>query len=205
MAGQYFGESEIRLQNVTDAYSSALERAGKDEVGVALYRVMDRFYDGKNLNHLLTHYSRDYGYELGRRYKKLFFVFIPRPLFPDKPVFTTALGHWYQLVGSGSTPTTFWGESYINFSWFGIIVCSYLLGVFMKCYDSIFIRNAHKPYWCFLYVFSATTVLLLPMQVFVIWVSYLTKFVLIAFLLTQLHSMLGKPVRSVPKYSSISK
>ena len=75
----------------------------------------------------------------------------------------------------------------------------------MKCYDSIFVRYAHKPFWCFIYVFSAITILQLPMQAFVLWVSNLTKFVLIAFVFTCLHSILTGVVRSVPEYSPISK
>lgn len=205
VAGDYFGVSEINIQQMPDAYSAALERAGKDEAEFIVYRMIYRFYDGMNLNHLLIHFSNDYDYELGATYKNILYVFIPRFIYTDKPVFTQALGGWYQLVGSGSTPATFWGESYINFSWFGIIICSYLLGIFVKCYDVLFIRNAHKPYWCFIYVFSAITILQLPMEVFVIWVSNFTKFVLIAFLLTYLHSALAKTVRFSPRYSTITK
>ena len=204
VAGKHFSVSEINLQEVPAAYKDALDLAGKEGVDLTVYRVMYRFYDGMNLNHLLTHYSNDYDYELGSTYKNIPFVIMPRFVYHEKPVFTTALGRWYQLTG-GSTPTTFWGESYINFSWFGIIICSYFLGMFMKCYDYIFIRNAHKPCWCFLYVFGAITILQLPVDVFVVWVSYLTKFVLIAFILTQWHSIFAGSVRFVPKYSPISK
>jgi len=200
VASQYFSVSEINLQKVPDAFRSALDRTEMEEKGSKVYAIIDRFYDGKNLNHLLTHYSHDYNYEFGSTYQNIPYIFIPRFLYHNKPVFTTPLGKWYKLVGGGSTPITFWGESYINFSWFGIIVCSYFLGVFMKCYDYIFIRNAHKPYWCFIYVFGAITILQLPVEAFVIWVSYLTKFVLIAFILTYLHLLFAKSVSVERKY-----
>jgi len=205
VASQYFSVSEINLQKVPDAFLSALDRTEKEEKGSKVYRIMDRFYDGKNLNHLLIHYSHDYNYEFGATYKNILYIFVPKFLYRNKPVFSTSLGKWYQLVGGGSTPITFWGESYINFSWFGIIVCSYLLGIFMKCYDYIFIRNAHKPYWCFIYVFGAITILQLPTEAFVIWVSYLTKFILIAFILTYWHLILKKSVSVEQRHSTVIK
>jgi len=205
VASQYFSVSEINLQKVPDAFLSALDRTEKEEKGSKVYGIMDRFYDGKNLTHLLIHYSHDYNYEFGATYKNILYIFAPRLLYHNKPVFTTPLGKWYKLVGGGSTPITFWGESYINFSWFGIIVCSYLLGVFMKCYDYVFIRNAHKPYWCFIYVFGAITILQLPVEAFVIWVSYLTKFVMIAFILTYWYLILKKSVSVEQRHLTIIK
>lgn len=142
------------------------------------------------------HYSDDYDYELGSTYKNIPFVIIPRFIYPDKPVFTTALGNWYQLVAGGSTPTTFWGESYINFSWLGIIFCSYILGLFMKGFDYLFIRRAHKPYWMYLYIFSTIYIMRLPMQVAVIWVSFLLKAIVLAYMFTWIHEVLKKVTRS---------
>ena len=189
VASEYSAVSEINLQKVPDTYLATFERTSKNDAGLATYNIINRFYDGMNLNHLLIHYSTDFEYEYGSTYKNILYVFVPRFIYTDKPIFTQALGRWYRLVGGGATPTTFLGESYINFSWFGIIICSYLLGILMKYYDYLFIRNSSKPFWCFLYAFGAIIIMQLPVEVFVIWVSYLLKFVVIAFLLTLLHSL----------------
>lgn len=141
------------------------------------------------------HYSHDYDYELASTYKNIPFVFIPRFIYTNKPVFTTALGGWYQLVVGGSTPTTFWGESYINFSWFGIILVSYILGLAMKVYDYIFIKNASKPFWIYLYVFGAIHIMRLPMQVAVVWMNFLLKVIVLAFIFTWVHAFFTRVAR----------
>lgn len=184
VTAQFFRASEINLKATVPALLAASNRVHK---GTVLVNVMDRFYDGRNLEHLLAHYSHDYDYELGSTYKNMPFVFVPRFIYPDKPVFTTALGNWYQLLAGTSTPTTFWGESYINFSWFGIVAMSYLLGLFMKGYDYIFIKRASKRYWVYLYVFSAIHIIRLPVEPAVVWASFLLKTIVLAFMFTQIH------------------
>ena len=158
--------------------------------------IMDRAYDGRSLNYLLMHYSDDYDYELGITYKNIPFVFIPRFIYPDKPVFTTPLDYWYKLIAGGSSPITFWGESYINFSWFGIIFMSYILGLGMKSYDSFFAKRISKPYWLYLYCFSLLFILRFPMQAAVVWVSDLLKTIVLAFFFTGLHTIVlsGKKI-----------
>ena len=193
VASSFFKVSEINIISTGHALSAASKRVDKK---VALEYVVDRFYDGKNLGYLLMHYSHDYDYEFGSTYRNMPFVFIPRFIYPDKPVFTTALGNWYQLVAGGSTPTTFWGESYLNFSWLGIILVSYILGLTMKGYDYIFIKRVSKPYWIYLYVFSAIHIMRLPMEVATIWASFLVKTIVLAFILTQMHFFFTKAAQA---------
>ena len=169
----------------------ARERLKNQNINIVA-NVTDRMYDGKSLGYLLMHYSGDYDYELGSTYKNMPFVFIPRFVYPEKPVFTTALGNWYQLLAGGSMPTTFWGEAYINFSWLGIIFCSIILGLFMKGFDYLFIKRAHKPYWMFLYLFSAIYIMRLPMQVAVVWASFLLKAIILAFIFSWMHTFLTR-------------
>ena len=201
-ASTYYTVSEINYSKTIPAFLDARKRINDQDVFANL---IDRFYDGKNLGYLLMHYSNDYDYEFGAMYKNIPFVFIPRFIYIDKPVFTTALGNWYQLVAGGSTPITLWGESYINFSWFGIILISYLLGLAMKGYDYIFIKRASKPYWVYLYVFGAIHIMRLPMQGAVIWVSFLLKAIVLAFTFTGIHSILTKAVGSPMRFATIFK
>jgi len=188
ITAEFTSASVVDFKRLPDSFNSTLERTETVELVDKSYIVVNRMYDGMNLNHLLSHYSNDYDYEFGKTYINVIYIFIPRFIFTSKPVFTMALGGWYTLVSSGSTPITFWGESYINFSWFGIIICSFLLGIFIKYFDYLFVKMADKPFWCFVYLYCAIKIFLLPMEAFVIWMSYLTKFILIAFLLTLLYS-----------------
>jgi len=197
----FYKASEIDLSATSQAFLAAKTRS--DRTKNLLGNLIDRVYDGKSLGYLLMHYSDDYNYELGSTYKNIPFVFIPRFIYTDKPVFSTALGNWYQLLAGGSMPTTFWGESYINFSWFGIILISYLLGLAMKAYDYIFIKRASKPYWVYLYLFSAIYILRLPMQVAVIWMSFLLKAIVLAFIFTCIHRFLINAVRGPIDFASI--
>jgi len=195
--------SEIALKITLPALLEARKQLEIKDTSIAA-NITDRFYDGKSLGYLLTHYSDDYDYELGMTYKNIPFVFIPRFLYLDKPIFTTALNNWYVLVAGGSMPTTFWGEAYINYSWFGIVLMSYILGLAMKGYDYIFIKRVHKPYWIYLYIFSAIHIVRLPVQVAVIWISFLIKVIILSFILTGLHwgltKALGRSRSSVTIY-----
>ncbi len=185
--------SRLNLSSVPATLMAAKEKLQYKDTNIVA-EITDRFYDGKSLGYLLLHYSNDYDYELGATYKNIPFSFIPRFIYPDKPVFTTALNNWYKLLAGGSMPTTFWGESYINFSWIGIAILSYILGLAMKGYDYIFIRRSGKPYWIYLYFFSAIHIMRLPMQVAVIWVSFLLKTIVLAFIFTGIHSFMTKVV-----------
>ena len=194
--------SSINIEGLKPALLSAGDKLQKKDTNTLAFSV-DRIYDGKNLGYLLTHYSQDYDYELGATYKNIIYVLIPRFIYPDKPIYTTPLGKWYQLTGKySSTPTTFWGETYINFSWLGIIVISYILGLIMKVYDYIFIKRSSEPYWMYLYLFSAIYIMIrLPMEVGSIWISFLIKIIILAFIFTGMHSVLtkvfGKSIRFV--------
>lgn len=204
VASTSYHVSRIDLRATPSALLLARERLKTQDINIVA-NITDRFYDGKSLGYLLMHYSNDYDYELGRTYKNIPFSFIPRFIYPDKPIFTTALNEWYVLLAGGSMPITFWGESYINFSWFGIVIMSYLLGLAMKGYDYIFIKRAQKPYWAYLYIFSAVYIMRLPMQATVIWVSFLLKAIVLAFIFTGIHSGLTKVVSRSTRFAAVQK
>jgi hypothetical protein len=187
----YFPISRISPETAPSAILEARERLKDQNVNIVT-NLTDRLYDGKNFGYLLMHYSNDYDYEFGATYKNILFAAIPRFIYPEKPVFTTPLGRWYQLVEGGSTPITFWGESYINFSWVGIIIVSYILGLGIKMYDYLFIRKSSKPYWVYLYIFGAIHMIRLPVQAGVIWVSFLLKVIVLAVIYTSIHIFLTR-------------
>jgi hypothetical protein len=188
-AESIFEVSEINPIKTISALMEASERLDNQDVFANL---TDRFYDGKSFGYLLMHYPHDYDYELGATYTTIPFTLIPRFIYTDKPVFTMGLGKWYQLMGSSSMPTTFWGESFINFSWIGIILISYIVGLLLKGYDYLFIKRTSKPYWIYLYLFGAINIMRLPVEPAVIWISFLLKVIVLAFIFTWIHSGLTK-------------
>lgn len=194
VVSSYSEVSELNLTKTLPALIETKERLDIQNIDI-LTTTLDRIYDGKSLGYILTHYSNDYDYELGYTYLKIPFIFIPRFIYSDKPVFTTPLNNWYILLGGGSMPITFWGESYINFSWVGILIMSFLLGITMKGFDYLFIQRVHKPYWMYIYIFSSIHIIRLPMQAAVIWLSFLIKAILLAVILTGIHSVLTKTIR----------
>lgn len=189
----FTGQNEVKLASLLPALVASKEQTAQQSEFDLAARTVAR-YDGESLNYLLMHYSKDYDYEYGgKTLKKLLFVFIPRFFYPDKPVLTVALDDWYSLVYYGSSPVTFFGESYINFSWCGIIVMPFLLGLMMKGYDSLFEKRLSDFYWIGLYGYGAIyTMLKLPMHIFAVWVQQFIHVIIIAFILANLQRFLIK-------------
>ncbi len=188
----FTGANEINLGALLPALIESKENIMQQSEFDVTSRTVAR-YDGESLNYLLMHYSKDYEYEYGSyTLTKLLFVFIPRFLYPDKPGMTISLNDWYTIAG-GSSPVTFLGESYINFSWCGIIVMPFLLGLMMKGYDSLFEKRLSGFYWIGLYGYGAIyTMLKLPMHIFAIWVEQFFHVIVIAFILANLQKFLIK-------------
>lgn len=74
----------------------------------------------------------------GKTLFKIFVAWIPREIWPTKPLDTTILIDQLRVnnfVGGTSFSVTLLGEIYWNFSWIGLFIFSYLIGVFAKNLD----------------------------------------------------------------------
>lgn len=87
-------------------------------------------------------------YLLGDTYKNLFFKFVPRFIFPNKPTekFGGSLPKKYGLMryeSSHSRPINFFAESFVNFSYYGFIISPLIFTLFLFPYLFIikFFRN----------------------------------------------------------------
>lgn len=90
----------------------------------------------------------------GQTIFKLFYSFVPRMLWDNKPLDTNTLIIKIRdnpFVGGQSAAVSFSGEIYWNYSVIGIIVTSFILGILFKCADKkLDIYNrAHKILICF--------------------------------------------------------
>jgi hypothetical protein len=87
-------------------------------------------------------------YQLGRTYMNVLVSWVPREIWPEKPVlgfgqiFTPLyLGHVFEPVGTTYAPTIF-GEAYVNFHVIGIILVAVLGGIFLRAfYEYLIVRN----------------------------------------------------------------
>ena len=74
----------------------------------------------------------------GKTLFKILVAWIPREIWPTKPLDTTILIDQLRVnnfVGGTSFSVTLLGEIYWNFSWIGVFIISYLIGVFAKNLD----------------------------------------------------------------------
>ena len=82
----------------------------------------------------------------GKSLFKIFISFIPREIWPSKPLDTNLLIVGIRqnaFVGGSSQSVTLLGEVYWNFGWIGTIISFFLIGVFAKNFDLI--KNDKLP------------------------------------------------------------
>lgn len=158
---------------------------GSDILGYQFYLpFMSRMWDGISLSIILSRYDAIYDYENGNSYVGVFYFFIPRFLFPNKPISQLALNDWFpEIILHGSMPTTFIGESYINFGWVGIILVPLIVGFLIKYFDIFFIKRSSNIIWSALYLSLVYSILRLTVQPVRIWVSTLVYNIIFGFLL----------------------
>jgi hypothetical protein len=103
-----------------------------------------------------------YDFEYGRTYLGIILFPIPRLLWPDKPTLTIALETTPRYFPESdpynyaSTPTTLFGEFYLNFGIAGCLLGMFLWGIYLKLLYSYCrpLEWRTPTYLCF-YVFSA--------------------------------------------------
>jgi hypothetical protein len=87
-------------------------------------------------------------YQHGALYSYMAVTLIPRFAWPDKPSVNDA-NHWYQVSYHLTIPRNLQNvsiavgtlsESYINFGWFGPMIIMFPLGVFLGCFQRVFLR-----------------------------------------------------------------
>lgn len=98
-------------------------------------------------------------YQWGRTLLTVFFAWIPRSLWPDKPVVNVdnVIGmvvYGSKTYGSGGVPVGFIAEMYWNFSYPGIVLGCFIAGYVLKVLYTTFRGYAHNRNVVLLYVVS---------------------------------------------------
>lgn len=145
-----------------------------------------RIWDGNPLGLILDRFNTRYDFEYGSTYLNIFYTFLPRPLFRDKPVLIQPLNKWFPEIGYGSMPLTFFGEAYINFGLFGLIFIPIIFGYLIRLIEEIFIKRQNNLIWLALYINTITDFLRFTVEPSAIWISYFIKMILYGFILNLL-------------------
>jgi len=92
---------------------------------------------------ILTKFPKVYDYTYGRSFYNILTNFIPRCIWENKPI---GFGKFLavQIYGSHESVSyggTIIGESYVNFSWIGVIIILFMLGIVAKIFYDMYSKN----------------------------------------------------------------
>lgn len=91
-------------------------------------------------------FTNDVGYSLGRQLAGVLLFWVPRSVWPDKPLDSgVVLGEWLAMRNTNlSSPL--WTEGWMNFGWAGVIVFLLALGLLGARLDGTYARGLSLPY-----------------------------------------------------------
>lgn len=162
---------------------------------ITTLRSIDTFF---NTGYTIETVPGNFDYLYGRSYLSLIFGFVPRAIWSEKPLSYSSdiafrqrtnypiesVDDWYS-VNQYSLSPGFVGEAYANFGIVGVIIISYLFGVFTKYFDSlnynksIFANPSILPYLAFYPIF----ILLLRGDFYAATIFSIQLFIFLKFLL----------------------
>jgi len=124
---------------------------GSDEI---IKPFIKRFYDNTYTN-LISIIDNTRAFKLGSTYSLLFYNFIPRIFWPDKPIVQISYDFGVEYgIGSVFEKVAFTvsriGEAYINFGIVGVILILFVWGIFATWLQKIFY---YRYPWLFVYIF----------------------------------------------------
>lgn len=109
---------------------------------------ISRFHGMDSMVYIVRDTPRVMDFQLGKTIAPIFVAWIPRQLWPDKPIisFGKIFGETYYanfFAGTGTAPSaTIIGEAYLNFHVAGVILISVLAGIWLRVfYDYLINQN----------------------------------------------------------------
>lgn len=131
---------------------SALDKMLTEDNDFLIKQVMGRFYGIDSLTIIIRDTPNVMDYQLGATILPLLYAWIPRALWPDKPIISfskifgeTYLGQFFSGTGTAASVTML-GEVYLNFHIAGMIVGSFLIGLILRAiYEYLIVKNLGAP------------------------------------------------------------
>ena len=102
-----------------------------------LYNFLNRYDFTKSTNdYFIVHNKNNYEYLYGSSYKNIFFKYIPRFIYPDKPTenYGFSIPYKYGFMAKGMThsyPVNIYTESYLNFGILGYFLINLFILIFL--------------------------------------------------------------------------
>ena len=128
-------------------------------------RILDRINHLGEMAYVVKTTPSKLDYTYGQTYRPLLYMFIPRILWPNKPVDNLGqfFGKRYGFIGDRGDTTTSWAmtlpaEAWMNFGWWGIVLSAIAIGMLLKLLRYLFLRNpltVRQVAYCSLVVFTA--------------------------------------------------
>lgn len=123
-----------------------------------VHHLLDRFHDIDSLIFIIRDTPEIMDFQLGKTILPLFIAWIPRALWPEKPIisFAKVFGETYYapwFAGTGTAPSpTIIGEAYINFHVGGILWIALMSGIMLRTIYHYLIRRSFGPSGIFVYI-----------------------------------------------------
>ena len=162
--------------SIISASKMALKTQKKDN---SFYALIERLNDGQFTAGCFKSVPESMPFFNGKTYKMIYWIPIPRVIYPDRPKFIINYFNLFRPeITSSSAPVTAIGEAYINFGWLGIPVVFFILGIIFKTVDSIF---NHTLSWAkaAILIFFSTLVIRMTVNPAVTQISWILKIIML--------------------------
>lgn len=136
-------------------------------------------------------------YLMGDTYLDIIWIFVPRFIYPNKPMTILPINQWFFQDEGGSSPTTLIGEAYLNFGWLGICLVLLIVGWVSSLFDTFMWNriNYFSRYsfiWSTVYIATITIIFRLYSQSLAIWLIVFLKSILLVYILIILGKIIGR-------------
>lgn len=184
---EILSHSEIESQTIINTYKQSWDELG-DEYSENRIEFMNKYFgrinDGLSFLYVLRDYDNRYDYKYGETYLSSLYFFIPRIIYPDKPILITPLNNYFPEVGGGSMPLTFVGEVYINFGILGFLFIPFFFGLLIAyIMRRIYYRAKSNLLYFLLFVSMVSNFLRFNVETFSVIIASIFWYSLLAFLI----------------------
>jgi hypothetical protein len=80
----------------------------------------------------------------GDSFELLKWAFVPRLIYPDKPIITPGVDYQMRLTGTdigGSASPGYWADGFWNHGWYGVVIVSFVLSIFFAWFTQFNVQS----------------------------------------------------------------